>query len=386
VSVPDVSTVEVADLALRGGSVMLLLLVAALLLRDHPNQTAGRLGAMFAIGTAAYALCSAPQLADQQTWWHAPLLALAAGNAVVFWLLARALFDDTFRPRAWHGALWAAFVVTALTCFFILSRRSFQVAGVIDGLHGVGRVVLASLAVTQTLRSWRADLVEERRRLRVFIVAATALYTIVEAVTHLAFWPTATPTLAAAVNAFGLAGMALIVTWSLAHVGADEVFTAAPVHTAAATTQAAGQPRNQDRTIGPPDDKLMEALHKLMALDRIYRREGLTIGALALKLGLPEYRTRRLINAHLGYRNFNAFLNSYRVAEARAALADPGQAGVPVLTIALDAGFQSLGPFNRAFKAETGLTPSEYRRRQGGLQRAPNKLTSLPKFEIGRPG
>jgi hypothetical protein len=93
VSVPDVSTIEVADLVLRGGSVMLLLLVAALLLRDHPNQTAGRLGAMFAIGTAAYALCSAPQVADQQTWWHAPLLALAAGNAVVFWLLARALFD-----------------------------------------------------------------------------------------------------------------------------------------------------------------------------------------------------------------------------------------------------------------------------------------------------
>jgi AraC-like DNA-binding protein len=36
---------------------------------------------------------------------------------------------------------------------------------------------------------------------------------------------------------------------------------------------------------------------------------------------------------------------------------------VPVLTIAMDSGFQSLGPFNRAFKADTGLTPTEYRRR-----------------------
>jgi AraC-like DNA-binding protein len=33
-----------------------------------------------------------------------------------------------------------------------------------------------------------------------------------------------------------------------------------------------------------------------------------------------------------------------------------------VLTIAMDAGFQSLGPFNRAFKADTGLTPTEFRR------------------------
>jgi AraC-like DNA-binding protein len=382
--VPHVLTIEVADLALRGGSVMLLLLVAALLLRDHPNQTAGRLGATFAIGAAAYALCSAPQVADQLTWWHAPLLALAAGNAVVFWLLARALFDDTFRPRAWHGALWAAFVATALMGFFILSQHNFHVARVIDGLHGVGRVVLAGLAVAQTLRSWRADLVEERRRLRVFIVAATALYMIVEAVTHLAFWPNATPTLADAVNAFGLAGMALIVTWSLAHVG-DEVFAAALVE-AAATTQASWQPRNPDRTIEPPDNGPMQALHKLMAVDRIYRRDGLTIGALALKLGLPEYRTRRLINENLGYRNFNAFLNSYRITEAKAALADPSQAAVPVLTIALDAGFRSLGPFNRAFKSETGLTPTEYRRHQGGLQPAQDLLISQTKFEIGRFG
>ena len=45
-----------------------------------------------------------------------------------------------------------------------------------------------------------------------------------------------------------------------------------------------------------------------------------------------------------------------------AALADPTQAEVPVITIAMDAGFQSLGPFNRAFKATTGVTPTEYRR------------------------
>ncbi len=31
----------------------------------------------------------------------------------------------------------------------------------------------------------------------------------------------------------------------------------------------------------------------------------------------------------------------------------------------MDAGFQSLGPFNRAFKAVTGVTPTEYRRLEG---------------------
>jgi AraC-like DNA-binding protein len=35
---------------------------------------------------------------------------------------------------------------------------------------------------------------------------------------------------------------------------------------------------------------------------------------------------------------------------------------LPVLTIALDLGFGSIGPFNRAFKDATGMTPTEFRR------------------------
>lgn len=55
-------------------------------------------------------------------------------------------------------------------------------------------------------------------------------------------------------------------------------------------------------------------------------------------------------------------MNRYRIDEAKAALADPSQKEVPVLTIAMDAGFQSIGPFNRAFKARAGMTPTEFRR------------------------
>jgi len=73
---------------------------------------------------------------------------------------------------------------------------------------------------------------------------------------------------------------------------------------------------------------------------------------------------RRLINQRLGHRNFNAFVNGFRLAEALAALADPGRRDLPVLTIALTAGFQSIGPFNRAFKMATGLTPTEFRRQK----------------------
>jgi AraC-like DNA-binding protein len=98
-----------------------------------------------------------------------------------------------------------------------------------------------------------------------------------------------------------------------------------------------------------------------MTGDRLYLEEGLGIGVLAERLAVPEYRLRRLINRQLGHRNFPAFLNSYRVADAKAALADPARRREPILTIALGLGFGSIGPFNRAFKAATGMTPSAFR-------------------------
>jgi AraC-like DNA-binding protein len=237
----------------------------------------------------------------------------------------------------------------------------------------LGQIAFAVLALAQTVATWRADLVERRRRLRSFVVGAIALYTVVDALAHLAVAPGASAS-ASLVNAAGLAAMTLMIAWPVLRIAGDGLFSAAtlrPVETAGGIAE-------------PPDAKLIGALKRLMTVERIHRREGLTIGALAAKLGLPEYRLRRLINQGLGYRNFNAFLNHYRIEEAKLALSDPAQAEVPVLTIALDAGFQSLGPFNRAFKAETGRTPSEYRRlRTGGLPTKP--LPAQADFEISKP-
>jgi AraC-like DNA-binding protein len=67
---------------------------------------------------------------------------------------------------------------------------------------------------------------------------------------------------------------------------------------------------------------------------------------------------RRAINGHLGHRNFNEFLHGYRLSEAAARLLSHPR--LPILTIALDDGYGSIGPFNRGFRARFGMTPSEY--------------------------
>jgi AraC-like DNA-binding protein len=219
--------------------------------------------------------------------------------------------------------------------------------------HELVSAVLIAHALFIIAAGWRGDLVETRRRLRGPILVAAGLYALAVVAVETGELFTGP---ASALSPLGAAVLFVLSLSGLAAFGrADEsLFSAAALPEAA--TETAVRP-----TLNVEDAAQAAALDKLMRDERIYREEGLTIGALALKLRLPEHRLRRLVNQRLGYRSFSAFVNQWRLAEAKQALADPAQASVPISTIALDAGFGSLGPFNRAFKAETGLTPSEFR-------------------------
>ena len=108
---------------------------------------------------------------------------------------------------------------------------------------------------------------------------------------------------------------------------------------------------------------MLRDLERALQADRIYLQEGLTIGALAERLGSSERVLRQVINRGLGHRNFNDFLHAWRIREACEELARPEQARMPVLSIAMKVGYGSVGAFNRAFKARIGMTPTDYRRR-----------------------
>jgi len=346
------------ETALRGGTAIVLLCLALLLLRDARQTLAGRFGALFALGGAAYAVCSASLVVDSPPGWLLPLHILAIGNPVVFWLLSASLFDDEFRPSWWHAAAWLLVVVDGLVLPAVGGAAlQFVCIALALGCNGIG--------VWYAIAGRAVDLVESRRRLRSLLIVLVAVYSVLTLVPVVA-WPAALWPQLALANAAGLLAITLAFAVALLAVNPDGAILplavagaplAAKDHAVRAVRPVAAIARDEDAA-------LLAALRRAMEHDRLYRAEGLSIGSLATKLGTPEHRLRRLINRQLGYRNFTAFLNGYRLSDVTAALADPAQEAVPILTIALDAGFQSLGPFNRAFKAETGLTPSEYRRQK----------------------
>jgi AraC-like DNA-binding protein len=341
------------DTALRAALVALMLFLGAVVWRDHRRTVPGRLMAALALGIAAYALQSSPGFGGWPVALRLPLALLSTGNAVVFWLFARAVFDDDFRPRPWHALAWAALAGAAL------AYRAPAWRPALDVFITAATAGFALLAVAQTVASWRADLIEGRRRLRIFIVAAGALYTLVNMGVRVL--PSSVASVwQGPVELVVLAGIVAAAAWRLVGVAGEVLEAPVPV---------AEPPPPVLEEAAPPDPAevaLLDRLDRLMREERVYREEGLTIAVLAHRLDVPEYRLRRTINQRLGARNFNAFLNGFRLAEVRQALADPARAGEAVLALALEAGFQSLGPFNRAFKAETGLTPTEFRKAQRG--------------------
>jgi AraC-like DNA-binding protein len=351
------------ETAVRGGAFFLLILVAALLLRDARRVPAGLLGALFALGVACYAVVSAPFVAPELRAWLLPLRFISMGNPVVFCLFAAALFDDDFKPSWWHALVWLAVLAFGGSCLW---------AGTAPARIGFSTVGLAcnALAAWYAMAERSVDLVEERRRLRNVLIVVIALYSTVIIASEILFpHGGGGVTLSLGISA-GLLALTLVFAVVLLSVNQSGPLIpfglSAPQPLPAAARVPSAETAFAVRSDRDEDARLLAGLRRLMEHDKAYREEGLSIGGLAARLNIAEHALRRLINQRLGHRNFNAFLNGYRLDEVTAALGDPSQDAVPILTIALDAGFQSLGPFNRAFKSRTGMTPSEFRREHLG--------------------
>ena len=115
-------------------------------------------------------------------------------------------------------------------------------------------------------------------------------------------------------------------------------------------------------TVTDDDRALAAAILRTLETRALYRDPALKVADLAQAVGSVEHKVSRAITQALGERNFNQLVNRHRIAHACGML-EAGE-GRSVLEVSLESGFGSLGPFNRAFKAATGLTPTEWRDRR----------------------
>ena len=320
---------ELIDIMVRGGAIALLCFGALQIIGHRDGGFRKFVWVVIAIPMSAYILASAPVFPSHCGVACSIIETMPALNPFLLWWAGMSLFDDQFRPRFWH-------VAPALSMFAPLI--SDEIGGVrtacIIGLYGHLIFVAVSTAGD--------DLVAARITFRRgFLGAAALVGLVITAVEVLAAPPFPVAIhLVQSTTILGLIGAFLF--WS-----------------SRTRTEIWALSRPVVPTIQPVRSDLAARLSDLMQND-IWREEGLTIAALAARLEAPEHRLRKVINGELGHRNFSAFINEYRVEFAKTALRTMPDR--PVLTIAYDSGFASLGPFNRAFRESTGMSPTEFRR------------------------
>ncbi len=106
-------------------------------------------------------------------------------------------------------------------------------------------------------------------------------------------------------------------------------------------------------------EQVMQRVSKLFDDERLFKDPNLTLAGLAKNLETNTSILSRSINEKSDY-NFNDFVNSYRIAAVKEAIANGDTSYMTLTGIALDAGFNSKSTFIRSFKKLEGMTPTEY--------------------------
>ena len=145
---------SIIEACARSGAITILLLLAALVLRDGRAIAAGRYAALFALSVAATLVTFAPALATDRALWLFPERVLAFGASAVFWVVSAAMFDDEFRLSWPHAVAWSGLVALGFWAVYgDAGSRPFLPMNVLS-------LTCLLLAVRSALAGRDADLVE----------------------------------------------------------------------------------------------------------------------------------------------------------------------------------------------------------------------------------
>ncbi len=358
---------------------MCAVLLGARLLASYPRRRSAQLVALIAACNVCYVALGR---FDYRYWIPAPFqFEVGAWYGVLnfarnltpglFMVLCFTLFAVQRRFPLWLLALFIVQMFLEEPARLLVSP-GWRFAYLLTQLTPtVLQMIFVGFAIYWAVASWRADLVETRRRTRALTVLIVGLTVIASSLLlRVLIDPNTIANYHAHVALIAI-NLAILLFLLFRVTQGDVGQYLEPTNKTTQPQRPAEVPQ-----IDPLISEALAKLRTLLEIDRIYREPGLSLKDLANRLQLPEYRLRKIIHEQLGYNNYNVFLNSYRIREACQQLRDPTMRRTPILTIALSVGYQSVNTFNRGFREHLGVTPSVYRSQDGAAPRpGPEKLS-----------
>ncbi len=347
----------VLDAIIRYSTVTLLLMFAYLVLRDSTKDRISVLGALTSVSVAALLLGTPHPDLTLPFFPRLIIRFLDVPSVVLIWWFGRSLFEDDFRLGAFEWIVMVTFVI--VVGYFRIVEMGFLETELwrLPELISASSVILMLHLIWISLTGRSDDVIEDRRKFRLFFALGMGAITIVTVVAERLFWQSH----ALQLNTFR-AGIILpfiifALQWVLRYLPESLSF------------QTVSLVKTKNVALETQDRDLRERLLTEIEVNQAYIEHGLTISSLANRLGTTEHRLRALINQGMQFRNFSGFLNQYRISAVQNAMQMDKNQSTPILTLALEHGFSSLAPFNRAFKTVTGMTPTEYRNQLAQLSK-----------------
>lgn len=299
-------------------------------------------------------LCFTVTAAFKPGLGHSLPLIATLGNATCgfSWLLARALFRPAYASRVWPFCVVAVLLLTRgvlhlKTAYWPSATADEGFIALLGTVHSLTSSTALVLALIEAVDGWSGSLSKSERRFRLAFVAT---YLSLFLTSLLWARPAATANVGTAINV-ACSMLALVMS------------AAAVMYRASHPLQASAPPKKRnslDWKVEEEERSVAATIMRLLDESNVYRDPGAKVADLAKLAGEPEYKVTRAITGALGCANFNQLINRKRVDYAKRCLANPA-CHWSILAIAMDSGFGSIGPFNRAFKMETGVTASEFR-------------------------
>lgn len=131
---------------------------------------------------------------------------------------------------------------------------------------------------------------------------------------------------------------------------------AAPITEAAGTGEEEEEAEESDKT--NTGTELMRQISQLMEQEQLYLDSDLKLADLATRLHTNRNAVSACINSQRGY-SFSQFISNYRVEHAKQLLRQ--HPDMKMTEVWMQSGFTTESSFFRAFKAATGLTPTEWK-------------------------
>lgn len=317
------------------------------------KQFLGKLLIIYILCLTSYVISLFPEIQDAPYFVRGILLQLTKYTPAFLWLFTYSLFDDETNLGYKKLVLVAVYITSCLLEGMMAYEQMFG----FEALELARRflmILFACHAIYIAYSGFSTDLVEKRREMRLpFVIAMT---TIVLAVIILSYLTDNRDIFEIAIAAFIYISITYFnFTYFRLFKDSPEIFS---------LVVSSSEKINRFKNIkNGKDAVIIENLKNKMKENKYYKNQGLTILDLAKVLSIHEYQLRKLINKTLKYKNFNQFVNGFRIDEAKVCLENSNKQYIPISTIAYDTGFSSLSTFNKAFKDHVGMSPTTYRNR-----------------------